>query len=268
MTQPTDTHATDDNSRSRTSLSSVSNALRILQAFTFESYELGITELAKEVGIAKSTAHRIVSSMVVEGFLEKNPVNEKYRLGLTLFRLGALVRQRMSLSTEARPYLMELRAKTNETVLLAVPDANQILYVFHLESSHAIRMRSDIGVRKPMLCTAEGQTLLAFMSREHSEQILQSSELAERTPYTLTDLNRLKQKLDTIRQQGYSLEDQESEVGMRSIAAPVFDSDRKVVGSVALAGPLVRMNDEVIPQLAQDVIATALQISRRIGYPL
>lgn len=249
----------------RTSLSSVSNALKLLKVFTDQSNELGITELARELSIAKSTAHRIVSTLVSEGFLEKNPINDKYRLGLALFRLGALVRRRMDVSNEARPMLMDLRAQTNETILLALPDDSQIMYVFHLESSHAIRMRSDIGVRKPMVCTAEGQAILAFMNEEDREAVLDGA-IEKRTPHTITDPVKLRAKIDEVRLHGYSLEDQESEIGMRSLAAPIFNSDRHVVGSVAIAGPVVRMTDEVIPGLAERVVDTAFKISHRLGF--
>ncbi len=250
---------------SRTSLSSVSNALRMMKAFSNETNELGITELAKTLDVAKSTAHRIASTLVEDGFLEKNPVNEKYRLGLALFRLGALVRRRMNVSYESRPMLMDLRARTNETILLAIPDEDQILYAFHLESSHAIRMRSDIGVRKPMVCTAEGQVLLAYMPETDRSSIL-DNPIKQRTAHTITDTGALIAKLATIRTNGYSLEDQESEIGMRSIAAPIYNSERDVVASVALAGPVIRMKDGLIPSLADQVIQTAMEISHRLGY--
>lgn len=250
---------------SRTSLSSVSNALKMMNAFSNETNELGITELARALNVAKSTAHRIATTLVEDHYLEKNPANDKYRLGLALFRLGALVRRRMNVSYESRPMLMELRSRTNETILLAIPDEDQILYAFHLESSHAIRMRSDIGVRKPMVCTAEGQVLLAFMPESERNLILQKP-IKRRTAHTITDANVLKTKLETIRLQGYSLEDQESETGMRSIAAPIYNNERTVVASVALAGPVIRMKNELIPGLADQVIQTAMEISHRLGY--
>src|SRR5919109_379186 len=94
--------------------------------------------------------------------LEQNPDNEKYRLGIALFGLGALVRRRMDVSAEARPHLFQLRESTGETVHLALRDRAEIMYIYNLESHHAIRMRSDIGVRKPAYCTAEGLAILAF----------------------------------------------------------------------------------------------------------
>ena len=143
-------------------LSSVASSIRLLKAFSEEQVEIGISDLAKRLGVAKSTVHRLAVTLVADGMLEQNPDTGKYRLGLSLFRLGSLVRRRMNVSNEARPLLRELREKVNETVHLAVLDGTEIMYVFNLESTQSIRMRSDVGVRKPAYCTAEGQVILAY----------------------------------------------------------------------------------------------------------
>ena len=135
--------------------------MRLLKAFSEEQVEIGISELAARLGVAKSTVHRLAVTLVADGLLEQNPDSGKYRLGIALFRLGSLVRRRMNVSNEARPLLRELREKVNETVHLAVLDGTEIMYVYNLESTQAIRMRSDVGVRKPAYCTAEGQAILA-----------------------------------------------------------------------------------------------------------
>src|SRR5882757_6361304 len=123
-------------------LSSVATSVRLLKAFSEEQVEIGISDLAKRLGVAKSTVHRLAVTLVADGRLEQNPDTGKYRLGLSLFRLGSLVRRRMNVSNEARPLLRELREKVNETVHLAVLDGAEIMYVFNLESTQAIRMRS------------------------------------------------------------------------------------------------------------------------------
>jgi DNA-binding IclR family transcriptional regulator len=143
-------------------LSSVATAVRLLKAFSEQQVEIGISDLAKRLGVAKSTVHRLAVTLVADGMLEQNSDSGKYRLGIALFRLGSLVRRRMTVSNEARPLLRELREKVNETVHLAVLDGHEIMYVYNLESTQAIRMRSDVGVRKPAYCTAEGQAILAF----------------------------------------------------------------------------------------------------------
>src|SRR4051794_31878384 len=127
-------------------LSSVASAIALLKSFSEEEPELGVTGLARRLGVAKSTVHRLAATLVAEGMLEQNPENDKYRLGITLFGLGALVRRRMNLSSEARQELFALREATLETVQLAILDRTEIMYVYNLESTQAIRVNSDIGV--------------------------------------------------------------------------------------------------------------------------
>src|SRR5215510_14323152 len=127
--------------RRRERLSSVATAIRLLQAFSEDEVEIGISDLARRLAIAKSTAHRLAVTLVSEGMLEQDRGTGKYRLGVALFRLGALVRRRMEVSNEARPFLYDLREKINESVHLAILDGSEIMYVYNLESTHAIRSR-------------------------------------------------------------------------------------------------------------------------------
>ena len=248
-------------------LSSVTTAIRLLKAFSEHEIEIGISDLAKRLGVAKSTAHRLAVTLVSESMLEQNPETGKYRLGIALFRLGALVRHRMDVSIEARGLLRELREKANETVHLAVLDGTEIMYVFNLESTQAIRMRSDIGVRKPAYCTAEGQAILAFRPADVLERVVRAG-LAQRTPQTITQSGELKKALDAVRQRGCAIEDEESEIGMRCIAAPVRDDSSEVVAAIGLAGPVSRLTKKAVTAFIPHVIETAAAISARLGYRL
>jgi DNA-binding IclR family transcriptional regulator len=246
-------------------LSSVAAAVRLLKAFSEQQTEIGISDLARKLGVAKSTVHRLAVTLCTDGMLEQNPDSGKYRLGISLFRLGSLVRRRMSVSNEARPLLRELREKVNETVHLAVLDGNEIMYVYNLESTQAIRMRSDVGVRKPAYCTAEGQAILAFQPPEVIEDIIRAG-LAARTPQTVTDADRLKRVLEGVRQRGCAIEDEESELGMRCIAAPLRNDAGEVVAAIGLAGPVSRLSKKALAAYIPHVIETAAQISARLGY--
>src|SRR5215213_11008575 len=126
-------------SRPTKRLSSVATAIALLKSFSEYESEIGVSSLAKRLGVAKSTVHRLAVTLVSEGMLEQNPENERYRLGIALFGLGALVRRRMDVSTEARPHLFALRESTGETVHLAVLDRAEIMYIYNLESPQAIR---------------------------------------------------------------------------------------------------------------------------------
>jgi DNA-binding IclR family transcriptional regulator len=243
----------------------VATAARLLKAFSEEEIEIGISDLAKRLGVAKSTVHRLAVTLVSEGMLEQNPDSGKYRLGIALFRLGALVRHRMDVSIEARHLLRELREKANETVHLAVFDGAEIMYVYNLESTQAIRMRSDIGVRKPAYCTAEGQAILAFQPTDAIERVIRAG-LLPRTPQTITDPAKLRKALDAVRQRGCAIEDEESEIGMRCIAAPIRNDTGEVIAAIGLAGPVSRLSKKALASFIPHVIATATAISARLGY--
>ena len=252
-------------SDARRGLSSVASAMRLLKMFSEGEVEIGVTTLARRLGVAKSTAYRLASTLVAEGMLEQNPETEKYRLGIALFGLGALVRQRMNVSNEARPYLFDLREATNETVHLAILDRASIMYVYDLESTQAIRMRANLGERKPALCTAEGRAMLAFQPREQVEKVL-AEKFRARTPKTVTDVATLRAALKDVRTLGYAREDEQSERGMRSIAAPIRDATGQAVAAVGMAGPAQRLSDEVLARFAPLVVETAHVISTRLGY--
>jgi DNA-binding IclR family transcriptional regulator len=246
-------------------LSSVASAVRLLKTFSEGEVEIGVSSLAGRLGVAKSTAYRLASTLVAEGMLEQNPETDKYRLGIALFGLGALVRQRMNVSTEARPHIFALREATNETVHLAILDGVDILYVYDLESTEAIRMRANLGERKPALCTAEGRAMLAFQPEAAIDRAIAEGFRA-RTPQTETDPARLRHVLMEVRRVGFAREDEQSEMGMRSIAAPIRNASGEVVAAVGMAGPLQRLSDEVLDRHAPRVVETANVISLQLGY--
>lgn len=246
-------------------LSSVTSALRVLKVFADGESELGISSIAQRLGLAKSTVHRLAVTLAGEGFLEQNPQNGRYRLGLSLFSLGALVRQRMDVSNQAHSLLGALRDKTQETVHLAILNDTAIIYLYNMESAQAIGTRSYIGTRKPAFCTSEGRVLLAFNSPELVAPVLKE-ELVPRTPKTTTSVKALKQILEEVRHNGYAVDDEESEDGMRSIAAPIRDISGKAIAAVGLAGPIQRLTKKELRRLVPELMATALAVSERMGY--
>jgi IclR family transcriptional regulator, KDG regulon repressor len=249
----------------RRRLSSVATAIELLKAFSEDEVEIGISTLAKRLGVAKSTVHRLATTLVSEGLLEQDRVTGKYRLGIALFRLGTLVRRRMNVSEEARPHLFSLRQKTNETVHLAILDGTDIMYVYFLESTQAVRMRSDLGLRKPAYCTAEGQAILAFGPPEAVQAVIRTG-LHARTPQTITDPDKLLKALDAVRQRGCAIEDEESEIGVRCLAAPIRNDAGDVVAAVGVAGPVSRLSKKALTAFMPHVIETANAISARLGH--
>ncbi len=246
-------------------LSSVANAMRLLKAFSDEEYEIGLSQLAKQLNLAKSTVHRLASTLIGADMLEQTRETGKYRLGMALFEMGTLVRRQMDFSTEARPFLTMLRDTTGETVHLAILEHASIIYINYLASRQVIRMSTELGMRKPAYCTGEGKALMAFQSAESIEQIIRGG-LAQRTVKTIIDPAALRKELAAIRTRGYAIDDEESEAGMRCIAAPVRDSAGKVIAATGVAGPTQRLTKKKLMAYAPDVIGAADAISQRLGY--
>jgi len=249
-----------------TRLSSVANAILLMKSFSDEHSELGISALAERLGLAKSTVHRLASTLVEARMLEQNPETGKYRLGLALFELGSLVRRKIDISLEAKPWLMTLREQTDETVDLSVLDHGGVVCVNFLESKRVNRISSGIGLRKPVHCTAQGKALIALQSPAVIERIL-NGKLERRTPRTVTDPGELKEELAVIRTRGYATDDEEYEVGVRSIAAPIRDDSGNPVAAVGVAGPTQRLTKTRLAGLARYVTEAAEGISLRLGNP-
>jgi len=246
-------------------LSSVANSIRLLTSFSGQENELGITVLASRLKLAKSTVHRLAATLTAARFLEQNGDTGKYRLGLALFELGALVRQRMDVADAARQKLRELLEVTGETVQLGIIDHHSVLYIYEMESRRAIRMAAAVGARAPLHCTAVGKVLLASQSQEYVAQVVDLG-LKPYTPKTIVKREELLQTLAEVQQRDYATDDEESETGLRAIASPVRNHTGAVIAAVGLAAPVQRMNKKVMQTCVPSVIATASAVSARLGY--
>jgi IclR family transcriptional regulator, KDG regulon repressor len=246
-------------------LSSVANSIRLLTSFSGEEEELGITTLATRLRLAKSTVHRLAATLTGAGFLEQNSDTGKYRLGVALFELGALVRRRMDVANEARPKLRELLEKTGETVQLGIVDHYSVLYVYEMESPRAIRMAAAVGGRAPLHCTAVGKVLLAFQPAEYVKQVIDAG-LTAYTPKTIARREAVLEMLDEVRLREHAIDDEESESGLRAIAAPVRNHTGAVIAALGVAAPVQRMSKKVMQSCVPSVIDTANAVSARLGY--
>jgi IclR family transcriptional regulator, KDG regulon repressor len=246
-------------------LSSVSAAARVLKCFSEVEPELGISNLAKRLNLAKSTIHRLATTLTLEGLLDQNPETGRYRLGIHLFVMGTLVRRRLDVSNVSQPFLHMLRERTGETIHLAVLNDASIMYLFNLESSQAIRMKSYIGTLKPAFCTCEGRAIAAFGSTELISRVL-SAPLIARTAGTLTEPAKLLKAFAEVRASGVAIDDEESETGMRGIGAPIRDSSGQVVAAIGIGGPSQRLTLKKLRSHAPVLLSTAEAISTQLGY--
>ena len=224
-----------------------------------------LTEVSGHLGISKSTAHRYLTTLEKLTAVERDQ-KDHFLLGLKLIELAGVFLDDHNLRNASEPFLNELAARTRETVHLAVPSANEVVYVAKIDSSHSIRMASRIGARMPMYCTSLGKAILAHYPSAQVEEIIREG-LPARTPHTITSSQALHAELERVRAQGFAIDDQENEMGVRCVGAPIFDYTTRVVGAISVSGPANRMSKERSLELGPLVRDAALEISKRMGYP-
>lgn len=254
-----------NNKKSQTSLSSVQNALKILSCFSFEQTEKRVTQIAKELDIAKSTASRLLSTLASEGFVKKNDETQKYSLGTKILTLYSILVSNREVVKEAKPILEQLAIDTSESVQLAEIEGKNVVYIDHIKSTYPIQITSHIGLVYPVHCTSSGKVLLAHQEQHIIKEILKN-KLEKYSPATITDPKILIKEFEEIRKQGFCYIENEFIEGIVSIAAPIFDYDEKVIAAVSLAGPIQRISTDKAQRNINKVVEAAKQISIKMGY--
>ncbi|HEC08583.1 MAG TPA: IclR family transcriptional regulator [Acidimicrobiales bacterium] len=245
-------------------LQSVTNALRILREFSYRDPVLGVSELARRLDLGKSTTHRLLTTLAAEGFVTQT-ASGQYRLGVTLWELGSLMVHSLELREVAHPVLEALRNQVNETVHLAVLDGNEVVYVDRFESAATLRMFSRLGNRMPAHSTSSGKAILAWSDPPVVARVIRAG-LPKITPRTITAPTAFEHALERARKVGFVVSVDESEPGVSSVGAPVFDFSGKVVAGVSVAGPGTRMRRGSLNRYGRSVRAAADEISRLMGH--
>jgi DNA-binding IclR family transcriptional regulator len=246
-------------------IQAIERAVSILSAFSADRPELGVTELSEMLGLHKSTVHRFLVNLESAGLVERVPRNGRYRLGLRLFELGGLVLQQMNLWDEALPFLESLVRESGETGHMAVLDGGEAIYIEKVEARRALRIPSAMGRGYPAHATSLGKVLLAHLPEDEVQAIIATRGLARYTPKTITDAAALAEELARIRAQGYAVDNEEYDEGLRCVGAPIRDHTGAVVAALGIGGPVTRVTPERLPGLADLVIAAAKGLSRRLG---
>lgn len=248
------------------SLKTVERTLQILEAFSLQEPEYTAYELAQKIGIPQSTIYRFLRILVRKGFLEQDPITKKFRLGIRVFELGSIVLKNMKLHKIALPFIEELSNKSGETVHLGILDGYEVVSIESIESTHSLRIANPIGKRCCLHSTGIGKAILAFLPDEKIVEIIKNKGLPKFTPNTITDIETLKREISLIRERGYAVDNQENEIGIRCVAAPIRDHTGKVVASISISGPAIRITNGKIPEFAKLVIEVSNKISELLGY--
>ena len=237
----------------------------ILNCFQGDRLELGVTELSKILALNKSTVHRLLEALKAHGLVVQDSESQRYSLGLKLFELGSRAVASVDVLEKSKPVLEKLVAETGETAHLCVLDDKEVLYLEKFESPKTLRIPSRVGQRNPAHCTAVGKALLAHLPGE-LDSWFRSKPLKRFTANTITDLRSLREELASIREHGFSIDNEEIELGLRCVAAEVRDYSGKVIAAISIAGPSFRVTDDRIPSLAESVKRATAALSEKMGY--
>ena len=237
-------------------MQSADRALAILAAFSPARPDLGVSELASELGMHKSTVSRLLAVLRARGLVRRE--GDRFSPGPELARLGAIAVRSLALAQVARQPLERLAERTGETINLAVRQGDQALNVHQVQSAHFVGMTDWAGRGAPLHATANGKALLAF-----GDSCLPEA-LEPLTPRTIVDPAALKQELDEVRRRGYATAVEELELGLHAVSAPVFDSAGNCVAAVSVSGPSYRLT--AVEEAGEACAATAAEISQCLGY--
>jgi DNA-binding IclR family transcriptional regulator len=251
--------------KGKDTINSIDRALDILLVLQENGKEMGVTQISKELGIYKSTVYRTLAALERKNFVQQNSENGKYWLGLKLYSLGMLIREKMPLKNMAYPYAKALSDKFNEVVHISVLDKSAALFPKHIiidkiESDQVLSVTPPIGSISACHCAAVGKCLMAFSDLEYIDRFV-GNQLAAFTPNTITNWDKLLAELKTIRQQGYAIDDEELELGLTCVAAPILGTNQQAVAALSLSGPTARVKSAKFADIVREAKKTAHCIS-------
>ncbi|MCL2058108.1 MAG: IclR family transcriptional regulator [Oscillospiraceae bacterium] len=256
----------DETDRTKSHVQSLARALRLLEALANADRELSLTELAETLEWPKSTAHGILATLRDYRFVDQSPLNGRYRLGVRLFEFGQKAARNWGIREIALPVMQKLNSQCGEMVQLATEDAGEVFYLEKIDSTHIIRIVSEIGIRLPMHCSGLGKVLLAYRPYAEARSILMRNGMRRMTNNTITDPVLMESELAQIRKQGFAQDNQEIMEGLRCIAAPIWDKNGEVRYAVSISGLAERLTGNYFDFIKNAVMEAAAEISKNMGY--
>ena len=244
---------------------SLVRALTLLNRLASTDEGASLSEVAQQVGLSPSTAHRLLTTLEQERYVHFDPERRLWSVGMQAFMAGSAFLRTRSLAGAARPHMRALMEESAETVNLAVEDQCEAVYLAQVESRQMMRAFARPGGRAPMHCSGVGKAMLSAMPDAAVGKILQRSGLPRLTANTIGDTVALREDLARVRERGWALDDQEHAVGLRCIAAVIFDEKSEPIAAISVSGPMVRISDERVPLLGDAVRRKAAAITAQLG---
>ncbi len=251
--------------RSTAGAQAIDRALAVLFAFTPGQPERRVVELARDLGLNKSTTYRLLQALAGAGLVRRDDAAGTYRLGPGTLDLASRFLGQLDLRTEARPHIEALSREQGESVNLAVRAGDEAISVDYVIGSHALQLVSKLGRRVPLHCSASGKALMLDLDDEQIRQLFADRKLTAYTAHTLTKVDDILKDLPQWRAKGWALNDEETEDGIRAVAAPIRDHSGSVVACISMSAPAFRMDRGRIRELSQAVKTTAAAISQAMG---
>lgn len=244
---------------------SIDRALDIIELLSEENQGLGVTEIARDLGMHKSTAYRIIATLAQRGYLEKSSTGT-YRIGLKLIEAVSCYINSLELQTEARPYIAKISGELGLTAHLGVLDGNEVVYIEKMDMFSNIRMYSQIGIHVPSYSCSLGKCLLSNFSSDDVREIMKNCTFQSFTKNTITGIDDLIKDLDLVRRRGWAIDDEESEYDHRCLGAPIYDYRGDIIAAVSASGPASVFTKDRIEPVAEYMTQQAMSISRSMGY--
>lgn len=239
--------------------------LNILDAFSGERSDLGVNEIARSVGMHKSTVSRLCATLENAGYLERDPITNRFHLGARIFQLAGSGTPTRDVRLVARPVMLELVETARETATLGMRDNLDIVTIDVVDGLNFVRMATRVGMRTQVHASAVAKAILAWTDEDEVDQIIGASTMPALTSNTITDRDELKATFAELRARGYSIDMEEMEIGLRCVGAPIRDHQGRVYAGLSISGPRHHMTEEAMARYGRLVRDAADKISARLG---
>ena len=244
---------------------SLSRALKLLNALAYHSQGLSLSEIAGVVGLPNSTAHRLLTTLQNERYVRFDSERSAWVIGVQAFRVGSAFVRSRDIVTVARPYMRRLMQQSGETANLGIADRGEIVYLAQVETQKMMRAIAGPGGRAPLHCTGIGKALMAYLAEGERRKLIDGLNFQRETPKTIVAADVLLDDLERGRAHDYFLDDEENAVGLRCVAAVIFNEFGEPMAGLSISGPTARVTNARIPVLGRLVSSVAAEITMELG---
>lgn len=244
---------------------SLTRALSILNIIAENPPGLSLTSIAKALTLAPSTAHRLLTTLQEERYVQYDRDTSRWQIAMQAFVTGNGFLISRDLSTVARPYMRRLMELSGETVNLAIPDGDKVIYLAQVESREMMRVFSKPGNSVPMHCSGVGKAILMAMPETDVARIFEEQKLIKLTDKTITDLDKLRDELTASRRRGFALDDEEHAIGLRCVAALIYDEHSEPLAGLSISGPAARISRDRLKELGKITVSIAAEVTAALG---